>query len=109
MEERHNYFLNQVLEYLEDNGFKVSKEVKLPKGKGSIDILARKGEFQLNGEVKSSPASVTMKNVRKQLVKYEFHFGGQSVLFSPSGNSIIAQTLEGPKNLLEDFVEKYSI
>ncbi|MEX0920749.1 MAG: hypothetical protein WDZ62_00595 [Candidatus Pacearchaeota archaeon] len=108
-EENHSKLVKEISDFFIEQGFNVLNEVSLPRGKGSIDIVAIKGEIQINGEVKTSPSSVLMKKVKRQLNNYSDYQRGDCVLFSPlSKDQIFAQRLgESLKNPLYEFVQEY--
>jgi len=84
----HDIFLRKVEEEFILNNFLVEKEVKLPFGKGALDILAYDDISKFYIEIKSSPQSINSKGVQKQFDKYRNYFGNEHTycLISPDAN-----------------------
>ena len=103
----HDMLLRKVEEEFILNNFLVEKEVKLPFGKGALDILAYDDISKFYIEIKSSPQSINSKKVQRQFNKYRNYFGDENIYFliSPSakGEPRIC-SLDGTINcLLENF------
>lgn len=81
----HDAFLKEVEAQFLLNNFLTEKEVKLPFGKGAVDIFAWNNYYKFYLEVKSEPQSINAKKVQKQLTKYKRHFGDEHIycLVSP--------------------------
>lgn len=109
MERQHSELVERVSYFFKQEGFEVDNEIELPDGKGAADIRARKGDQIIHGEVKTSPACVRMKKVKKQLGLYSTYLGGDCILFSPRSNGFVfAENLDGSfKGPLEEFVASY--
>ncbi len=87
----HEYFLNKAGNFFRSRGYSVSFEVPLSKGKGAVDLFASKSDEKIYSEIKSSPASLKQKKVRKQLDKYVKEFGKEHkyALVSPDARGKI--------------------
>ncbi len=88
METKHSILVEKILKEFSEKDFVVETEVKLPNGKGAVDIVAKKDDLKIYVEAKSSPQSINSKKVQKQLGRYMEFFGRENVYCLISPNSI---------------------
>ncbi len=87
----HDEFLNIVGDYFLQRNYSIEFEVPLSDGRGAVDIFVYNSFEKIYGEVKSSPASLKQKKVKKQLEKYISEFGRENkyALISPDAGGNI--------------------
>jgi Holliday junction resolvase len=83
---KHSVLVEKIMKEFYEKGFIVKTEIKLPNGKGAVDIVAEKNNLKIYIEAKSSPQSINSKKVQKQLGRYKESFGegGVYCLISPN-------------------------
>jgi hypothetical protein len=92
----HSEFLNVVGNYFKERNYSVDFEVPLSNGKGAVDVFAYNSFEKIYAEIKSSPASLKQKKVKRQLEKYANEFGRNNkyVLISPDAKGNIKMNFQ---------------